>query len=432
VGAPEGEKGRNDQGMSIKRKAKTAGTFEVRIEKLVYGGSGLAHHEGKVVFVPFSVPGDRLLVRPVEEKKTFIRAEIVKVLKPGKGRVAPVCAHFARCGGCHWQQLEYSRQVEAKRQILEEVFYHRFPRTRDLPIVMRASAQPFAYRSRARIQIRGSGLESTAGFLRCGSHTVEDVDYCPLFRPLLNEALHSVRQFTLKVDANTASRELDMASSEEEDAWATARPEAVQEQAGTLLLGTGTGEQMLRRRVGEFTYFATASSFFQANDFIVPELVDLVRKCAENAGNASAIDLFAGVGLFSLPLARQFAEVIAVENSPSAVRLCSRNAKTAGLGNIQAVCADVGAWLQSREARARSCDLVVLDPPRTGAGPEVMEAIRELAPGTIVYVSCDPQTLARDLAKLSPRDYEINVVEGLDMFPQTYHFETVVRLAKNR
>ena len=418
--------------MSIKRKAKTAGTFEVRIEKLVYGGSGLAHHEGKVVFVPFSVPGDRLLVRPVEEKKTFVRAEIVQILKPAKGRIAPVCAHFARCGGCHWQQLEYSRQIEAKRQILEEIFYHRFPQTRDLPIAMRASALPYGYRSRARIQIRGSGSESSAGFFRCGSHTVEDVEYCPLLRPLLNEALHSVRQFTLKVDANTSSRELDMASSEEEDAWATARPEAVEEQAGTLLLGTGTGEQMLRRRVGEFTYFVTAASFFQANDFMVAELVDLVRKCAENAGHASALDLFAGVGLFSLPLARQFAEVIAIEGSPPAVRLCSRNAKTAGIGNMQVVCADVCTWLQSREARARSHDLIVLDPPRTGAGPEAMEAIRELAPGSIIYVSCDPQTLARDLARLSPRAYEISFVEGLDMFPQTYHFETVVRLAKNR
>ena len=152
---------------------------------------GLAHHKGKVVFVPFSAPGDRLLVRPAEEKRTFVRAEIVRLLKAGSGRVDPVCAHFAKCGGCHWQQLEYSHQVRAKRQILEEIFHHRFPQTRELPITMKACAQPLAYRSRARVQMRGAGSGASIGFFRCGSHSVEDVESCPLFRGSLNEALSS-------------------------------------------------------------------------------------------------------------------------------------------------------------------------------------------------------------------------------------------------
>ncbi len=415
-----------------KQPSKTSQAFEVTIDKLVYGGTGFARHSGKVVFVPFSAPGDLLLVRPVEEKKTFVRAEIVRVLKPGSGRVDPVCPHFAKCGGCHWQQLEYSSQVGAKRQILEEIFHHRFPQTRELQIAMRACAQPLAYRSRARVQMRGAGPGASVGFFRCGSHSVEDVESCPLFRGSLNEALNSLRQYKLKVDTDSRPQEMDMACSEEEDAWATASTEPIADTGIAMLLGERKTEVVLRRKIGEFTYSVTASAFFQANDYVVPELVAIVQESAQNAGTGLALDLFAGVGLFSLPLARQFAQVVAIENSPAAARLCSRNAKDAGLGNIQSICADVFAWLKSQEESEQSSfDLAVLDPPRTGAGVETMEQIRKLGPKNIIYVSCDPQTLVRDLAKLLPDDYRISVVQGLDMFPQTYHFETVVLLERN-
>jgi 23S rRNA (uracil1939-C5)-methyltransferase len=417
----------------MKRQGEDPGTFEITIEKLIFGGSGFARHRGKVVFVPFSAPGDQLIVRPIEEKKSFIRAEIVRILKPGKGRVSPVCVHYQKCGGCHWQHLDYRHQVEAKRQILEEALHHRFPQTRNMKILMRACSQPFAYRSRARIQLRGAGARASVGFFRPGSHSVEDVESCPLFRRSLNEALSSVRQFKLKVDTDSNPQEMDIACSEEEDSWATARSgESSADEGVTTLLGTRRRDVLLRKMAGEFTYSVTASVFFQANDFMVSELVALVQNLAKPMHAGPALDLFAGVGLFSLPLARQFTHVVAVENSPSASRLCLRNANAAGLGNVQAACADVATWLevQGRSA-AGSFDLVVLDPPRAGTGSEVMKQISQLAPKRILYISCDPQTLIRDLAAISPRDYAIRLVEGLDMFPQTYHFETVVQLDRN-
>jgi 23S rRNA (uracil1939-C5)-methyltransferase len=418
----------------MNKPGKKLRTSEVLIEKLVFGGSGFARHEGKVVFVPFSAPGDRLVVRQVEEKKSFIRAEIVRILKHGNGRTTPVCAHFRKCGGCHWQHLEYSSQLEAKRQILEEAIYHRFPQARGLPIRMESCPQPFAYRSRARVQLRGAGEKALVGFFRPGSHTVEDVESCPLFRESLNEALGSVRQFKLKVDHDSKPQEMDIACSEEEGSWATARCGAPSADMGiTTLLGRRRGEDVvLRRSVGAFTYSVTASAFFQANDFMVAKLAALVQDLAKPLAGGSALDLFAGVGLFSLPLARQFAEVIAVENSALATRLCIQNARAAGFGNLQAECADVAAWIEMQERSAAGAyDLVVLDPPRTGAGPDVMKRISGMAPKRILYVSCDPQTLIRDLAAISPQDYAIRFVEGLDMFPQTYHFETVVLLDKN-
>ncbi len=414
------------------KSERTVKAFKIRVEKLVYGGAGLGRHLGKVIFVPYSVPGDRLLVRPVEEKKTFIRAEIIRILEAGSGRVAPPCPYFGKCGGCHWQQLEYMRQVEAKRMILEEIFRHRFPQSSGLPITMTACTHPFEYRSRARIQVRGCGPGARVGFYRQGSHTVEDVESCPLFRPSLNEALGSLRQFKLKADTDSAPQEMDIACSEEEGSWATARLGSDLNQGISTLIGPGRNEEViLRRSVGEFRYGVTASVFFQANDFMVHELAALVQRAARDAGRGTALELFAGAGLFSLPLARQFSKVVAVDNSPSACRLCSANASAAGLAHIQTICADISEWIRSDESfPLPGLELVVLDPPRSGAGVEIMERIQKWAPKIIIYVSCDPQTLARDLARLSGRNYRIDLVQGLDMFPQTYHFETVVRLVQ--
>jgi 23S rRNA (uracil1939-C5)-methyltransferase len=414
------------------KREKSSQAFEIGIEKLVYGGMGIGRHQGKVVFVPFSIPGDRLLVQPIDEKKTFIRAEIVRLLKSGNGRTNALCPHFEKCGGCHWQQLEYLRQVENKRQILEEILHHRFPETLDLPIIMRACPQPWAYRSRARMQTRESGSISSVGFFRSGSRAIEDVEHCPLFRPSLNDALSSLRQFKCRAGHDPMPQEWDMACSEEDAGWAATRVGSIPAEVLSPSIETGKGDEViLRRKIGVFHYSTTPSVFFQANDFMISELVNLVQELAKNTGGGSALDLFAGVGLFSLPLARSFKKIAAVENSHASNRLCSLNAAIAGLDHIQIVCADVLAWMDSKAASdLQPLDLIVMDPPRAGAGIKVMERIKEWAPNTIVYVSCDPQTLSRDLAMISPCDYEIEFAEGLDLFPQTYHFETVVRLVK--
>jgi 23S rRNA (uracil1939-C5)-methyltransferase len=224
-----------------------------------------------------------------------------------------------------------------------------------------------------------------------------------------------------------------MACSEDDAAWAAVRTGSIPPEVISPAIEIGNSDEIvLRRKIGEFQYSTDPSVFFQANDFMISELVRLIQESAKNAGGGSALDLFAGVGLFSLPLARYFEEIIAVESSPASCRLCSANASFAGFDRIQVVCADVLAWMHSEAASGlHPFDLIVLDPPRTGAGTGVMERIKEWAPNTIVYVSCDPQTLGRDLARLSPDDYRIEFVEGLDLFPQTYHFETIVRLARN-
>ena len=427
--------------------------FVVTAEKLLYGGDALARRDdGKAVFIPYAVPGDRLLVRTCAEKKNYIRAEILEILTPGDGRVTPACPHFGKCGGCQWQQIEYSRQVEAKRLILEELIYHRFPETKRLAVTMQPCSMPFGYRSRARIrrQItqstsggrRGGGSHPVlqnetplqgvcsfntfntsdahvaVGFFRGGSHIVEDIQNCPLFLPRLNDALQVLRHIQFeqckKSGKNDSIREIDIACSEEEGAWAIAKGGA----------GVGT---LLQRKVGGFTYNVAAEAFFQANDFMVDALVLHVMGCiSQNSG--TALDLFSGVGLFSMPLARSFLAVTAVEYSRESHRLCSMNAAEAGIENLETVCADVTKWLNSRTASRFDC--IVLDPPRAGVGPGVIELVGRLASKEIVYVSCDPQTLVKDLELLDRNCWRVVSVAGFDMFPQTYHFETVVHLRR--
>jgi tRNA/tmRNA/rRNA uracil-C5-methylase (TrmA/RlmC/RlmD family) len=407
------------------------GEFEIRIDKIVHGGSGLGRHEGMVVFVPFSVPGDRLIVRPVERKKNFIRAIIIRVLEAGAGRQAPSCPYFGTCGGCHLQHLEYIRQIEIKRRILEEIFHHRFPETRELLIGMKASPLDYHYRCRARLHVQGSGPASKAGFFRLNSHDIEDIHQCPLLRPALNEALSGVRTHLRRSASAQTDTVVDMICSGEDYSWQYSPRRPEDSATPSSCTAEEPGGRTIFKKIGEFVYATLPSAFFQANDFLAAELMALLRDLVKDRGTDSALDLFAGVGLLTLPLARYYRSVVAVEESPPASRLCSRNAEAAGLGNVRAVCSEVTRWMAAvSSVTAPAFELIALDPPRRGAGPEVMKRIREWCPETIVYVSCDPQTLVRDIAVLPHADFRIDFVEGLDFFPQTYHFETVVRLTR--
>jgi len=407
--------------------------MEVTIEKIAYGGSGLGRCSGKVVFVPFSAPGDRLLVDVVREKKDYVRGTIAEILSPSRGRTLPPCPHYGRCGGCQLQHMDYPLQVEAKEEILREAMHRRIPSTRGFSITMEACPRPLGYRSRARTQIRRQGNRLLTGFYRPESHAVEPIEQCPLLRPQLNQALLALGSCSPDAAIGRDIRELDIAGSEEEGLW-TAVSSKGEPFAGTgpslIRDGARIGGIVLKRKIGAFTYSVAPPAFFQANDFMTGRLVDLVLEMSQGCGNRhAALDLFSGVGLFSLPLAGEFDSVIAVENSRIASDLCSLNISEAGAKGIVPVCADVSDWLESRlSGRDSSFDLVLLDPPRTGAGVKTMKQIRALAPKTIIYVSCDPQTLVRDLSCATESGYSIERVSGLDMFPQTFHFETIVRL----
>ncbi len=418
------------------RSRNPSSQFELTIDKVVYGGAGMGRHEGKVVFVPFAAPGDRVLVRAVEQKKSYMRAEIVRSIEDGPGKTVPGCPHFGRCGGCQWQHLEYDRQLEIKRGILEETIHHRFPESRHLKPRVLACPQPYEYRSRARLQLRGFGPESSVGFYRHDSHAVEDIQFCPLLQPVLNEGLKTVREARASGTSNPAAQQVELAGSQEDQKWGAVETTSDTEEDFSDLGKpelTPMGEPLLRRRAGSFQYLVSPAVFFQANALMIERLVSCVMNSVDSPAPEQALDLYAGVGLFTLPLAGRYKSVVAVECSPESHRLCEQNILAAGLDNARAVCSDANAWMRAlHSVSSPGFDLVVLNPPRAGAGRTIMELLGEWVPETIIYVSCDPQTLCRDVAFLPARHYIIDFVEGLDLFPQTYHFETVMRLRRDK
>ena len=412
-------------------RKRPSNEVQVRIDKLVYGGDGLGRLDGKVIFVPFSAPGDTLAVRILESRKGFARGEIREIIRPGSSRRVPGCRYFGVCGGCDWQHIEYSEQVEAKRGMLEEIFRHRFPETRRIEIGIRPCPAEYGYRSRARIQVRRSAAGLTLGFYRMRSHKVEQIEVCPLLRPSLNGALAALREWFEKNPPPAEVREIEIAASEDTQRWACSTPGDSGEYRLGCVHPAGEADRLLNRKIQGYTYSVSPSAFFQVNDFMVSELVSCVMSLVQEAGPESALDLYGGVGLFSLPLARHTREVVVVESNPIAASLCRANAATAGLTNVSVIQEDAVEWLSSTASPAASdTDLILLDPPRTGAGQAMMDRIPETGARTVIYVSCDPQTLVRDLVALCRHGYRTDFVEGLDLFPQTYHFETVVRLRR--
>jgi 23S rRNA (uracil1939-C5)-methyltransferase len=318
-------------------------------------------------------------------------------------RIEPPCPYFGRCGGCDFQQLTYEAQLAAKSEMIRDCL-HRIARLDDVPnVVVTPSPNEWRYRMRAMWQIDQD--ERTIGYYERGSRRVCDVVDCAVLRPELQAKLQDVRATEIPPDL----KHLDVVAGEDGVSFA---PPFAEFQTNELSL-----------KVRDEIYRYNAEAFFQINPSLLGPLIEFALGDASGAG---ALDLYSGVGLFTLPLARQFQNVMAVEANPVAVRFARRNLQDAGLSNARVIAAGVAEWL--RGAPVREVEFVLLDPPRAGAESAVVKGILDLHPREISYVSCDPATLARDLRKLIAGGYIIRSIRGFDLFPQTHHVETVVRL----
>ncbi|HEX4004098.1 MAG TPA: 23S rRNA (uracil(1939)-C(5))-methyltransferase RlmD [Candidatus Acidoferrales bacterium] len=422
--------------------------MDLTIEKLIYGGEGLGHYNGSTVFVPFVLPAERVSAEPVEQKKKFVRARMERVLEPSPERIAPRCPHFGVCGGCDYQHAPYESQLRYKSAILRETL-GRIGRVDWPGEITEHASPPWGYRNRAQWKIRsienGSGGEKSAiGYFRAGSTALCDVEDCQILSPLLLKTLLALRG---ALAAGTLPREL-----REIEAFAGANdskllltvtfakfPKKADDVAKTfheiapeiesLLFHDPGRDRMELDGTGFVDYPSGATtfrvghfSFFQVNRFLSDALA---REVADNEAGKLALDLFSGVGLFSIPLAKTFEHVLAVESNPAASRDLESNARTSS--GIEIRTADVEQFLARYKAKP---DLIVLDPPRAGLAPGDAKHLLRIAPERITYVSCDPPTLARDLAALMRGGYEIAAIHLFDLFPQTFHMETVVRLRR--
>ncbi len=381
--------------------------FELEIERIVTGGYGLGHYAGKVVLVPLASPGDRLKVKPYKIHENFCKAEIVEIIKPSPYRIAPVCKYFGECGGCDFQHLNYETQLEVKVEIIKDCLRRigKIDPPDKIPIIH--SDEMFGYRLRAHWHF--SLAESKAGYFRRDSNEIVDIELCPILSPNLQKFLIEMRGRLESEKFSNDKGHVEVVSNETDVSVAS---DVFKDEPRDIQV-----------KVGDNIYFLNARSFFQANRFLLEKLIELA---IEGASGTTCLDLYCGVGFFTLPLAKNFKTVLAVEQARESILLAMKSAKAAGLENIKFHSQKVRDFLKQNQ---QFFDFILIDPPRTGVEKEVLESLLKLAPFEICYVSCDPATLARDLRRLSAK-YKITSVKAIDMFPQTHHIETVVRLRK--
>lgn len=386
----------------------TGDVIDVRIEKIVPRGFGLAFAENLTVLVPLSAPGDKLLVRIGEIKKRMAFADIVEIKQAGPKRIMPPCEHFGVCGGCDFQQMSYAAQLDAKTGLVRDCLHRIGKIEYDAEIPIIPSPNQFGYRSRARLQI--DRAKRSIGYFRRDSHEIVDIIACPILTPGLQSTVDYIRSSMEWDSIWNETTEIEAATGEE-GRVSIYSPER----------GEPTAE--LSFTVNGDSYAFSAEVFFQANKFLLAELIDAA--IGDMSGD-TAFDLYCGVGLFTLPLARRFNKVVAVEADAAAADFARKNADNARIANVEVIGRSVGKFLA--ENKIKKIDFVLIDPPRVGTEKQVIAAIAALKPEHISYVSCEPSILARDLRILLDAGYAIDSITALDLFPQTHHVETVVHL----
>lgn len=397
----------------------------VEIEKLVYGGEGLARVNGEILLVPFVLPGEQVAVSPHRVKTGLLRGSSPCVIEAAPERTKPRCEYFANCGGCHYQHVEYAFELEQKRAILRETLTRLGGLTYDGNIEV-ISGPPWYYRNRIQLHFD----TGRSGFRKAESRDLCAITHCEISSPMLNEVIAKLEWAATQPQWPDFLRSLEIFTNESEiqlNITETLRPVAARffTWCETFLPPVARG--VVDYRAAGRSYGISRGSFFQVNRFLVDALVEEVLR--DHHGR-HAVDLYAGVGLFSLPLAERFETMNAVERSAPAYRDLAENV-TRSAANIRMVNQSAEVFLQSFDpARTNERpDLIVADPPRAGLGRIATAELLRIQAPHLTLVSCDPSTLAPDVRKLLG-DYRVERLTLIDLFPRTYHFETVVHLQR--
>ena len=404
--------------------------IELELTDMAYGGAAVGRHEGRVVFVPYAIAGERVRVEIVEEKKRYAQARFIEVLTPSPDRAQPPCPHFGPgpegpCGGCQWQHIAYPAQVHLKQAILADQL-RRIGGFSDLSLLPPVpSPSPWAYRNQARF---GVGRDGRLGYRALNSQRLIPIRECHIIDPRLLALFQSLdlepaglNGVTLRV--GTVTEELMLVlevAGDELPAVETDLPLScvLQFEDGSSVVLVGEGDW--REEVAGRRFRVSAGSFFQVNTPLAEKLVERVLSTLALTGRETVLEAYSGVGLFTAFLAPHAARVIAMESNPSAVADAQINLDE--FNHIELYQAEAEEVLPVLEV---ALDAAVLDPPRTGCAPAVIDALIRLRPSRLVYVSCDPATLARDCRRLAAGGYRLAATQLVDMFPQTYHIESV-------
>ena len=400
----------------------------VAIDQVAYGGDGIARlPDGRMVFVPGVIPGEQVTISITEEKQKYVRGEVKEIITPSDQRVEVPCPHFGSCGGCHYQQMHYDGQLRYKKHILLEQFQRIGHLVFTDEIVVFPSDLPYGYRNVMQFHPMPDGK---LGLMKRNSNEVFALKTCLLPQQLIRESWSS-----LKIEADTGITRVELRQNNADELMIVFEgergeiPEIDMDMPASVIHRCKnenivlSGDDALTLWVRDIPFRLSAGSFFQVNDGVAEKLVSYIVSQVEKRSPHTMLDLYAGVGLFSRFMAPLVKELIAVESSPQA---CSDFA--INLDEFQHVSLYQGAVEQVLPELQVKAELAVCDPPRAGLHQNVIEALVNCGVDSLLYVSCDPATLARDVQRLCEKGYVVEEVALFDMFPQTYHFETVVLL----
>lgn len=377
--------------------------LELTIDELAAGGDGVGRAaDGRVVFVPFTAPGDRVRVRVERAHARFLNAKVDALITASPHRSDPVCAVFGSCGGCAWQHVDYAAQLDAKAKIVRDAFERIAGTAAPAKLQITPSPAEYGYRSRARVFVQGGRV----GFRRPRSHALCETERCPILAPPLQDELARLARAEAPSDGE----------------WELV---AGDDSSRAFEVGATAGERV-GWRLGDDRYEVSAGVFAQSNAGLFEPLASAVVSAAGQG--ALACDFFAGAGFFTLGLARRFEQVLALESNRAAARDLEHNLAAAGLTNVRVSAERIEHALHDGSLDGERPDAIVLDPPRTGLPPDSSDALAQLGPERIVYLACDPATQARDVGYLVGSGYRLTRLEAFDLFPQTPHVESLAVL----
>jgi len=456
---------------------KKGNVLELEIEKLVFGGRGLARVNGFAVFVERALPGDKVRAKVFRKRKNHAEARVLELVSASPFRVAPPCRYSGFCGGCPWQALDYGKQIAFKQEQVVESLEHigQLKGVCVHPVI--PSEQTFEYRNKMEFSFSdrrwllpeefSAGSASTDFALglhvRGTFHKVLDIDSCLLQPDLGNKIMDDVRQYAvasgippyglkshqgfwrflmLRYSSSYENWMINIVTAQEEISWVqpladllfqkyeniTSVVNNVNTRRASIAVGEKerllAGETSIKDRIGAFEFEISANSFFQTNTAAAERMYGLVKAYAGLTGQETVIDLYSGTGTIPVFLSGGARKIVGIEISETAVEDARKNSRRNQVHNCEFICGDIKNGLKQIEEKP---DVMIIDPPRVGMHPDVIKMVRALRPDRIVYVSCNPATLARDLAMLK-EDYQIAEVQPLDMFPHTYPRECVARL----
>jgi 23S rRNA (uracil1939-C5)-methyltransferase len=406
----------------------------LQLTQMAHGGSALGRYEGKVFFVPYALPGETVTVEVESGKKRWARARLVEVVEPSPERIEPPCPYFGphACGGCQVQHACYAAQLGYKTEVVRDQLA-RLGGLSDAPVQpTRAVGDAWEYRNHVQLHPSPAGL----GYMSADGQGVQPIDACPIMHPLVADLfaeldldLEDLERVSLRAGVNTGQQMVVFETVDDEPfELFVDKPVSC-----VLMLKDGTpvtlvGHDHFFERVGGHAYRISAGSFFQVNTAGAQALLETVADYLAPRPYETLVDLYCGVGLFSVALAGRLSQVIAVESYPASVTDARFNVSAAGLDNVRVIQDDVAHFLANLDEAIHAA---IVDPPRSGCGSDVMSRLAALGPERLVYVACDPATLARDAKTMVAAGYHLAEVQPLDLFPQSYHIESVALFVRS-